>query len=625
MSNFSDQNPQPETVTRLPEKTNGQPSRLEQWLAQPMFWFVTALLFRLLYMLTEAGSSPLFFMPLLDEKEAVDSALELLNGTTPREPYFKAPGYSWIIAGVMKIFGDGWPWGLRIIQHTAGASMVWMAANLAGKISRAGKSRRITIIARGAIFAFYAPMIRLEENISLDFWVVFFQSTMIYNLCVFALNGVRPKAFLHRHGNPYIRYGSESRWQYKKLLLSGLLAAAAWLIRPIMTVILPGLAVWVLYITWKRWRPTTVHPAMAVLVFVLPTLMAAGAVTARNYRVSGQPLTLPWQGGFSFYEANKPGANGRYYLQSAVAESSAANPTYSLSIEGYRQSLSPAAREAFDKKPDFGAVNSWWMQRGIDSIKAHPVQWAGLMAKKGVYLLSDQEIFNYEDFDLQRSRSPLLRFTPFTFGVVFGFAFGSLGLIHLVPRRRRAIVTLLLIYTFTTAGAVALYFTSGRMRMPIAFPIIILAGIFPAAFMAANKAQRSLATVMLLLGFVISFGDWWGVRSEDMSHADLARMSNAAWHRGRYEQALDLALEAEKLAPDYPALPRLKGQALYYLNRLPAARVEFEKSVYLLNDETSRNNLEVIQREMQKGQPSPSPDAARSDATSTTEVFSGRL
>src|SRR5690606_11997186 len=110
------------------------------------------------------------------------------------------------------------------------------------------------------------------------------------------------------------------------------------------------------------------------------------------------------------------------------------------------------------------------------------------------------------------------------------------------------------------------------------------AGAGVAGILSASPRQRSAALILLIVAGGIAWTNWFGVRSESMAHADLARMSNAAWHRQKYEQALDFALQSEKLSPNNPVLPRLKGQAYYSLGYPEQAAREFEKSVRLLND-----------------------------------------
>ncbi len=564
---------------------------LLQWVAAPLFWFIIALLIRLLYMLDQAGTSPLFYVPLLDEEEAMQSARAILDGQANAEPWFKAPGYSWILAAILAISGEAWPWILRLAQHTAGAGLVCIAARLAGTISPTASARTLATAATGFLAATYAPLIRLEENISLDFWVVFFQSAMLLILA---------SAFTARN---------LARPVLLRCLTAGVLAAAAWITRPTITAILPFLALWLLIVPRLSGitKNFSIKPAA---IFLLPILLLATATATRNHVVSGEALVLPWQGGYNLYHANKPGATGRYFLQDQLDSSASANPTYGLAIEGFRQSLPPDQRTAWDNAPVYSSVNSYWNTKAQQAIADNPVQWAGLMSKKLIYLFSDKEIFNYEDFDLHRKRSTILRLMPTTFGIVFPLALASIIFAPALTKRRRSIILLIWIYTLTLSGAIALYYVSGRMRMPIAFPMIVLAGQFLAMLPQLKKIPRPrqvAAAILLIIGAVISYGDWWGVRSESMAHADLARMSNAAWKRGRYQEALDFALQAEQLVPTYPALPRLKGQALYYLGELPAARREFEKSLLLLNDETSRNNITIIDNEIQKRATTPQP------------------
>lgn len=563
----------------------------QQLLAKPVFWFAVAFLIRMLYLLEQGGVSPLFYQPLLDEKEALDSALALLRGDADTEPYFKAPGYAWIMAAVISVSGEAWPWTLRALQHACGAWLVWMIAWLAGRLSKAGSWRRSATGIAGALGTVYAPMIRLENNISLDFWVVFFQTAM---LCLLV------KAV------PYSNY----RW--RAVAGAGCIAAAAWLTRPTLTLVLPFIAVWLAWptMTTAGWTRKSIRRAVAMTaLFLIPVLIAMGGVLIRNIAVSGEAMLLPWQGGYNFYYANCADATGRYYRQSDVVEESYANPTRHLAMVGFLGQLEPQEREQFRTHPDFGAINEFWFESCLRSIREKPVRWAGLMVRKAVYLFSDKEIYNYEDFDLQRSLSSLLSWMPGRFGLIFPLALGSLAICSGFSSSRRKLHWLLWLYIVTLGGAVALYYVSGRMRMPVAMPLVALGASGAAGFFHSNTRRKMGAATLLLLGIAISWGDWWGVRSESMAHVDLARMSNAAWHRERYEQALDLALKAESMAPEYPVIPRLKGQALYQLGHLEESLRQFELSVQLLGDDTSRRNLETVRRELRLRQ-SGTPPAA---------------
>lgn len=534
---------------------------------------------RLLYLLEQGGTSPLFYQPMLDEREAVDAAVAILRGSERAEPYFKAPGYGWLLAAVIGISGEAWPWVIRTLQHIAGAAIVAMAAALAGWLCPQPRWRRVAVPVAGLLSAVYGPLIRLESNISLDFWVVFFQSTMFYFLCRLMAPARGRKLLL---------------WAFA----AGLFAAAAWLTRPTITVVFPFAILWV-FLCVGKFKGHGMAAKLTIL-FLLPVSVALAGIMARNYLVSGNPRAMPWQGGYSLYHANRPGANGRYFVQPGISETNDANPTRLLAISGYTSTLSPKALKEFEKKPSYSAVNSYWTSRTVTTVREDPQQWAELMGKKSLYLFTDKEIFNYEEYDLQRDRSPLLRYLPGRFGIAFPLALASLATLAAISPLRRRMHWLLWLYVLTLGGGIALYYTSGRMRMPLAFPAVVLSGVGTAGFVFLRWRGKFIAVLLLASGIAISWTDWWGVRSESMAHVDLARMSNAAWHHGRFEQALDLALQAEKLQPDYPGLPRLKGQALYSLGQLKKAEVEFEISVKVLGDETSKKNLQVVREELRK-------------------------
>lgn len=552
-------------------------SPLKRWPAQPEFWFVVALVFRLLYLLEQGGTSPAFHYPMLDEREAVESAVQLLAGTVPPEPYFKAPAYSWIMAAVMWLTGDFWPWTVRLLQHTAGAGLVLIIARMASMLCAGAKCRQLAVGVAGALAAFYGPMIRLENNLSLDFWVVFFQTLALYYMC--------KSAFVRQ-------------WAPRCLLLAGLCLAAAWLTRPTVTLVLPVLAAWAL-LSFASGSKTLLQRLWECVLMLAPVAAAMVLVVARNSAVGSEPLLMPWQGGYSLYYANSNNANGRYYLQPKNVNGDAPNPTRFLAVQGYLDSLDATQREKFAANPLYSRVDKFWFNKTLDAVGADPGRALRLLSKKYLYLFSDKEIYNYEDYDLQKSLSPALKLAFTRFGLVFPLALVGMVAMLITSRRRRSLHWLLWLYVFSLAGAIALYYSSGRMRMPIAPPLIALAGAAVAQLTRLCLSRKIAASALFTTGLIICWVNWWGVRSESMAHADLARLSNAAWHRQNYEQALDFALWADRLVPGYPVLHRLKAQASYSLGDLEQAEQEFEKSVQLLNDDTSRRNLFIVREELE--------------------------
>jgi tetratricopeptide (TPR) repeat protein len=160
------------------------------------------------------------------------------------------------------------------------------------------------------------------------------------------------------------------------------------------------------------------------------------------------------------------------------------------------------------------------------------------------------------------------------------------------------------VYALVLAGGIALYFASGRLRMPIMFPATILAAMFIAEgweWLRLQRVQRSghlrlaVITLMLVLGVAWSWGDWWGVRSERLHHADYERLSNAAFRSGEYERALEYADLAAKEKPDSVVVPMLRGNALYELDRLDEAEAAFRLAVEAVrHDAVAPFNLGVL-------------------------------
>lgn len=131
-------------------------------------------------------------------------------------------------------------------------------------------------------------------------------------------------------------------------------------------------------------------------------------------------------------------------------------------------------------------------------------------------------------------------------------------------------------------GAILLVYVSGRLRMPILFPVAVLAGsgIASGWELLRNRSAwtgKSLVLTVLLLfmGMLMSWGDWWGVRSEQVAHHDLARLSGAAWRASQYELALAYVLRVEEISPEYPRIPMLKAQALFSLDHIEESEAYF--------------------------------------------------
>lgn len=528
------------------------PSR---FLLSPLFWCLLAFGLRFFYLIEQGNESVLFYQPTLDELESMRSAEKLLAGEGfGQEPYFKAPYYSLFVSICMRLAGSGWFWMVRFLQHLGGVLLVAMAFDVTKRLSPGPEHvKSLAAAVTAGILTFYAPLIRLENRLVLDFTVVLFQSAMIWAL---------------------VRESSEDRkaWTWKWLLVAGVFAGLSWLTRPTITPVLPFLAGYVaLFCVKGKEGPLLRQGLVRGGCFLVLPLVLMLMVTVRNQVVGGEAMLLPWQGGYNLYHANREEANGRYYLQGGYSAASSGNPTKDLMVLGYLESL-PA--DAIASEALAGEVNAYWMGKTKAAVFEAPAAWLGKMVQKGLYLTSQREIFNFEAFEIHRAESSLLKWLPVGFGWIWPLALT--GIVFTCrggePRLRYA-TRLVWGYGLLMGGAIALAYTSGRMRMPLVFPVVILAGIGVGQWIlllrhpeqGAQRKKRVLALPLLLLGVLMSWADWWGVRSEQVAHYDFVRLSDAAWQQGRGEHALRYAEEAEALEPTYPSIPLLKAQALYLI------------------------------------------------------------
>lgn len=584
-------------MTEPPASPASAARRRSPW-GNPLPWVILAgLVLRLAYLAEQQAGSVLFYQPLLDEQEMAGAARQLLaGGGFGHEPLFKAPLYPVYLAGVMALAGEGWFFLARLVQHLLGAGLVLLAYDAARRCHGAPGSARARLAGwlAAAALAFYGPLLRLEDSLILDFFAVFLQSAMLW-----ALVRLRTCA----------RPARETRWA----ALAGALAALSWLNRPTLTPVLPFLALWIAGRPagglWKsgthslRWRRRL---ACAGLFLAFP-ILAMALVYWRNAKVGGEGMVLPWQGGYSFYYANAARANGKYYLQESYALARTGNPTRELAESGWRQAVAQGQTPAAAAGGMFHAIDRYWQSRALGEMRQDPARWLGLMTRKLVYLATTREIFNFEVYEVQRQLSGILGWLPVSFGMLWPLALASVVMAGARPRRRRALGGLVWLYGGLLGGAIALYYVSGRLRMPLVFPAALLAGGALADFVLGKEPEgwkgpqglkgRNIAAVfvMLIVGCAMSYGDWWGVRSENLRHIEYARLSNAAWRAGENQKALDYAAACERESPGYPSAALLRGQALYSLNKIDDAAGAFNESLTRQpQDPVAAYNLGII-------------------------------
>lgn len=622
-------------------------------LISPWTWFLIGTAIRLIYLFADVRSTALFAYPLLDEAEIAESARAYLAGeSNPPEPLFRAPGYSAFVLFSMVLFGDLWPTGHRVLQAIFGGIACAAASILARHLCPWRPSRPLAAALAGALLAFYGPAIRLEATLTLDAPA----ATLLLLIALSLIQWARLTLTGLAHKNPT---PTTLLWNQlaptialRLLLLSGSLFACLLLLRPTLLPSLLFLAPLLAWSTWARWRQTrliTTH----TLAMVSPALITCLLLMLYNGTVSGDYRILPWQGSYNLYEANRlDGPQGRYLRQTTsltalpttnpsqlptpalplleALQRPHPNPTRGLMIREFLQALTQPQAPSLTHTP-FSNIDRWYRQRFLASLTQSPFAHARLFLIKATDLFSDREIYNYEDFHLQRDRSPLLSLFASRFGLILPLALASLltllglHLNKLLPTPRLLLPLGYIAFIVIVGLFLLLGYTSGRMRLGWALLWIPLAALLPAlfsqtlqSFPAHRLLEFSVRNPLLLtglgglLGLGLAFQNFTGVRSEIVAHWDLGRMSNAAWHAAQtpplsrpdkpasdsapqphpkafLSQALAFAGQARTVAQKadlpFPQVDQLMAQAYTSLARPQSARAAWEKATKTLPEE----------------------------------------
>jgi 4-amino-4-deoxy-L-arabinose transferase-like glycosyltransferase len=286
-----------------------------------------------------------------DEREYLALARSLASGggfaydatleTGTAQQFGRAPGYPLFLAALDagRPVPSSTPVRVKIAQSLAGAAAVWLIGLIAMRSAgaRAG-------VAAAFLAAFYPPLV---------FIPAYALSESVYCLAALA-TAFALQAALDR---------STSRTEGGAAgfaLLAGAVAGIAALVRPAMLFFLPLAFAWLIF----RRRPVlALALAAAAALVILPW-------TLRNLGVHDRFVLIASEGGVTFWTGNHPLARGEGDL--------AANPDLKRAELELRRSHPGLTAEQLEPVY-YGEAFRW--------IAAHPLRWAGLVARKAFYTI----------------------------------------------------------------------------------------------------------------------------------------------------------------------------------------------------------------------------------------------
>lgn len=455
------------------------------------------------------STTPLGLIASTDDREILALARQIASLNLPREAFYRAPGYSALLALALhaglpdqhlmlfaRIFNG--------LCHLASTAMVFgLARTLWPRIGAAYLA---------ATLVGFNPVLLHFAGDALDI-------TLASALLVAGVSAsVSPRA----------SRGASA--------LAATAFAAATVCRP-QLLPLVGLP---MLLAWHAGR----RRAGDLVAGLAPVVVLLGGLATVNYLLAEDFRVLPWQGAFSAWAANHAGANGRYFAQTLTIDAYAedANTARIESELLYRQQQ-PA------KPDDYRTMTRYWRGQSRAAILEAPGRWLQLLASKLRYLLNNEEQYNNKTYAFHKARSPWLRHNPLGWAWVWVMAVAG----GLLGWRRRGVRVVLVAAALCLPGILGFY-VSDRFRVPLVPLLAVLAGGVT-QWRAAGAGWPALGAAGIALALSVWPVGYDRAQTLVQDHLMLASSSAAV---GWYAPAQAHARSATTLAPGRPAAISLR-------------------------------------------------------------------
>lgn len=404
--------------------------------------FLLALSFRGLY-LFEASQQPGFDLFYMDEEYNLEWGKSIASGdwSPPYDrlrdaPYFRAPLYSYFLAGLFTLFGESMLLA-RIVQIIMGSVSCALAYGVGAKCfgQRVG-------VATGVLCSIYWVLVYFDGEFLLPVLLVFL--ILLGVLLVFIAVERRSAGLAG---------------------LAGLLLGLYAITRPNILLFFPFAIWWSIRLTKSMRAKTAVW---FVILLALGCVLPPALATVRNGVVADDWVIVSSQGGVNFYIGNNPKSDG---MEAIVPG------TRHTWRGGYEDAIA-IAEKAVGHPLKSSEVSNYWFVRAFSYIREQPGHWLRLTLRKVIAFVNGVEIPNNEPYEARRQNYWTLRSIPLSFGILFGLFVVSLPLMmstrHFFrPEKvalgelQRSFISLILQFMLVYALTVIAFFVTGRYRVPL--------------------------------------------------------------------------------------------------------------------------------------------------------------
>ena len=440
--------------------------------------------------------------------------------------FYQAPLYPYFLGILQSFFGETL-WLVRLIQITLGA----LSCSLIFLVGQRLFSRPAGIIS-GFILAGYGPALFFDGLIEKSILDLSLLTVILF--LIFSPDAV---------ANP-------AKWLAVGAVL-GLLALS----RENALILVPVVPCWIALSSAPLLREARLRRIGLFFAGLILVLLPVGL---RNLAVGGEFKLTTSQLGPNFFIGNNPAADGTYNSVRAII----GEPQ----LEGL--DAKRLAERALQRSLSPGEVSSYWLGKSFEYIKTQPLDWLRLLAKKWMLLWNSREIEDSDDFYIYRQWSSLLHVLGGLnhFGVLAPLA--AAGLLVSLGEWRR--LWLLYVMILALAASVAIFYVFGRYRFPLVPLLVLFAGTGSMQIISFYKHRqwRPLFGAAAVFCACAIFTNWPLFGYSGPGAAGYNNLSNAYYKQGRVEEAIQTALKAIDVEPNY-------GVAHYNIGNIYAGQGKF--------------------------------------------------
>jgi len=358
-------------------------------------------------------------------------------------PYFRAPGYSYLLAGFYRATGPGWT-AVRVLQMAIGLGTVVLGFALA--LGVLGPTAALLFAAMLATYwgSYYYEAEFLDAALS---------STLLLGLIALI-----------------------TRWRERpRPVLSaslGLLLGLAAVVRPNFLVLFPAALLWLLGSirgdarAWRGWISPIGWVVLGIVLALLPS-------TIRNYQVGHAFVPISTNAGINLYLGNNPKAEGLVVGTTEVGNFDNCYEWPKLVAGVSRKVGHPV---------DHVEASRWFSARAREYISTHPGEAIGLAFKKLLLFLGPVEPTDNRIVQGDRAIYALLRWNPWSFALAFSLALAGAACIvasrRILPRPAVELAALTAILLVFWVASFLPFAVTARYRAPIVPLLLLFAAYF---------------------------------------------------------------------------------------------------------------------------------------------------